>query len=412
MKQASRWFLCCTLAAALTLTGCGGGNSGSSSGSVSGSTSVGSSAAQSAAWRTGLGVLTETTGTDRAGNIHTVAAAVLLDADGKLAGVTLDELELSVSADSTGKVTTPTDTRTKRQKGKDYPLAEVSGLKKGWAEQADAFGSWLEGKTPDEVKKLKTDADGKPTEADLLSGCTIAVDRYRDAVVRAYENAQVLGAARGDTVKLGVEVAEMPQGLAGTDDKDAQVQAKITLAVVTMDENARVTSAIGDMTEPELSVSADGTVSAPREPVYTKNELGDRYGMRSASVRQGMVRAQRRLVRLSEGQKRRGDRQALRRRHGCRPEGAVHHLSHRPAKGGAEGYGGAVIIKTGCPSAQKVRGDFLWIPPQAQSQKGYVHFPTKSGLTGGAKQCIVQKIKVSSCKTATNALFYNHSLPL
>ena len=188
------------------------------------------------------------------------------------------------TVDSTGKVTTPTDTRTKRQKGKDYPLAEVSGLKKGWAEQADAFGSWLEGKTPDEVKKLKTDADGKPTEADLLSGCTIAVDRYRDAVVRACENAQVLGAARGDTVKLGVEVAEMPQGLAGTDDKDAQVQAKITLAVVTMDENARVTSAIGDMTEPELSVSADGTVSAPREPVYTKNELGDRYGMRSASA--------------------------------------------------------------------------------------------------------------------------------
>ena len=62
------------------------------------------------------------------------------------------------------------------------------------------------------------------------------------------------------------------------------VQAKITLAVVTMDENARVTSAIGDMTEPELTVSADGTVSAPREPVYTKNELGDRYGMRSASA--------------------------------------------------------------------------------------------------------------------------------
>ena len=42
---------------------------------------------------------------------------------------------------------------------------------------------------------------GKPTDADLLSGCTIAVDRYRDAIVRACENAQVLGAARGDTVK-------------------------------------------------------------------------------------------------------------------------------------------------------------------------------------------------------------------
>ena len=393
MKQASRWFLCCTLAAALTLTGCGGGNSGSSSGSVSGSTSVGSSAAQSAAWRTGLGVLTETTGTDRAGNIHTVAAAVLLDADGKLAGVTLDELELSVSADSTGKVTTPTDTRTKRQKGKDYPLAEVSGLKKGWAEQADAFGSWLEGKTPDEVKKLKTDADGKPTDADLLSGCTIAVDRYRDAVVRACENAQVLGAARGDTVKLGVEVAEMPQGLTGTDDKDAQVQAKITLAVVTMDENARVTSAIGDMTEPELSVSADGTVSAPREPVYTKNELGDRYGMRSASaLGKEWYEHSAGWCGYLKGKNAVENRQALHRRHGCRPEGAVHHLSYRPAKSGAEGHGGAVIIKTGCPSAQKVRGDFLWIPPQAQSRKGYVHtFPQKAGLQAGQSSALCKK---------------------
>ena len=111
-----------------------------------------------------------------------------------------------------------------------------------------------------------------------------ADNRYRDAIVRACENAQVLGAARGDTVKLGVEVAEMPQGLAGTDDKDAQVQAKITLAVVTMDENARVTSAIGDMTQPQLTVSADGTVSGPEEPVYTKNEQGDKYGMREASA--------------------------------------------------------------------------------------------------------------------------------
>ena len=77
----------------------------------------------------------------------------------------------------------------------------------------------------------------------------------------------------------------MPQGLMGTDDKDAQVQAKITLAVVTMDENARVTSAIGDMTQPQLTVSADGTVSGPEEPVYTKNEQGDKYGMREASAR-------------------------------------------------------------------------------------------------------------------------------
>lgn len=287
MKKIPRMILGCTLAAALALTACSrsdSGSSGSMSTNMGGSSSQTGQAGQNAAYHTGLGILTEASDQERAGKIDTIAAAVLLDAEGRVADVMLDEVEISVTGDSTGKVTMPTDDRTKRQKGDDYPLAAVSSLKKGWAEQADAFGSWLEGKTPEEVRKLKTDADGKPTDADLLSGCTIAVERYRDAVVRACENAQVLGAARGDTVKLGVEVAEMPQGLAGTDDKDAQVQAKITLAVVTMDENARVTSAIGDMTEPELTVSADGTVSAPREPVYTKNELGDRYGMRSASA--------------------------------------------------------------------------------------------------------------------------------
>ena len=45
----------------------------------------------------------------------------------------------------------------------------MSSLKKGWAEQADAFGNYLTGKTPDEVKKLATDDDGKPKDADLLS---------------------------------------------------------------------------------------------------------------------------------------------------------------------------------------------------------------------------------------------------
>lgn len=51
-----------------------------------------------------------------------------------------------------------------------------------------------------------------------------------------------------------------------------------------MDSDGRVTSAIGDMTQPQLTVSADGTVSGPEEPVYTKNEQGDKYGMREASA--------------------------------------------------------------------------------------------------------------------------------
>ena len=172
----------CVLAAALLLTGCGGSNGSSSgSGSMSGGMNS-SSASGTAAYRTGLGVLTETSDDGNSGKVELIAAAVTLDENGRLADVQFDELESVVTADGTGAVTLPTDDRTKRQKGDDYPLAAVSSLKKGWTEQADAFAKHLTGRTPEEVEAIKTDADGKATDADLLSGCTIAVDRYRDAV--------------------------------------------------------------------------------------------------------------------------------------------------------------------------------------------------------------------------------------
>ena len=146
-----------------------------------------------AAWRTGLGILTEASASGDTSKVNTITAVVVLDGEGRLADVTLDEMELSLSADSSGGITLPSDLRTKRQKGSSYPLAAVSSLEKGWAEQADAFGRWLTGKTPDEVRDIKTDEDGKPADADLLSGCTIAVDGYRDAVLRACENAKAAG---------------------------------------------------------------------------------------------------------------------------------------------------------------------------------------------------------------------------
>lgn len=109
----------CALAAALLLTSCGKNNAGSSgSGSMSGVASGSSSASQTtAAWKTGLGVITEASEEDRTGSIELVAAAVLLDGDGKISGVKLDELETTFSAGGDGAVNLPKDYRTKRQKG-------------------------------------------------------------------------------------------------------------------------------------------------------------------------------------------------------------------------------------------------------------------------------------------------------
>ena len=63
------------VAAALLLTACGKSNSGSGSMSSSGMSSSTASTAQNGAWKTGLGVLTETTDDHRTGKINLVAAA-------------------------------------------------------------------------------------------------------------------------------------------------------------------------------------------------------------------------------------------------------------------------------------------------------------------------------------------------
>ena len=79
--------------------------------------------------------------------------------------MTFDELESTISADGSGVLSMPTDTRTKRQKGDDYPLAAASGIKKGWTEQADAFADYLKGMT---AEKSCQAGDGGRREA---QGC-------------------------------------------------------------------------------------------------------------------------------------------------------------------------------------------------------------------------------------------------
>ena len=197
-KQIRR--LAALAASALLLAGCSGpssmsSSSGSSSGSMGGTAGSAGSAGSTSAegWKPGLAVVGESVAGVAGGEVGTLAAAVLLEGEGHILHTVVDELETQVSA-AEGSLTLPDDLRTKRQKGDgDYPLAAVSEIGKGWADQADALAKHLEGMTASEVAALKTDDEGRAADPDLLAGCTIRIDGYRDAIAKACREAKPIG---------------------------------------------------------------------------------------------------------------------------------------------------------------------------------------------------------------------------
>ena len=197
-KQIRR--LAALAASALLLAGCSGpssmsSSSGSSSGPMGGTAGSAGSAGSTSTegWKAGLAIVSESEAGDAGGEVSTIAAAVLLDGEGRILHTVVDELETQVSA-AEGSLTLPDDLRTKRQKGDgDYPLAAVSEIGKGWADQADALAKHLEGMTASEVAALKTDDEGRAADPDLLAGCTIRIDGYRDAIAKACREAKPIG---------------------------------------------------------------------------------------------------------------------------------------------------------------------------------------------------------------------------
>ena len=82
--------------------------------------------------------------------IDSVAAAVLVDADGKVVQVKIDEAQTKPDlAVDNGNVT---DLRTKLEKQGDYNMKGASPIGKEWYEQIAAFETWATGKTVDEIK--------------------------------------------------------------------------------------------------------------------------------------------------------------------------------------------------------------------------------------------------------------------
>lgn len=205
--------------------------------------------------------------------IDSVAAAVLVDADGKIIDCKIDEAQTKPDlATNNGDVA---DLRTKLEKKEDYGMKGVSPIGKEWYEQVAAFEEFAKGKTADEITAAVGD-DGYPSNADLKAGCTIAVADIAKAVSNAVTNAQDLGASANDTLKLAVTTEKYYES------NETNLQYDSNYAVVTLSADGKITSCIIDASQAKCTI-ADGKFTVAEGTFASKKELKDDYGMKGIS---------------------------------------------------------------------------------------------------------------------------------
>lgn len=231
-----------------------------------------------AAAKTGLAVISEIKDdeynkSETALEIDSVAAAVLVDADGKIIDVKIDEAQ--TKPDLTVNDGNVDDLRTKLEKKDDYGMKGVSPIGKEWYEQAAAFETWAKGKTADEVK-AGVGADGYATDADLKAGCTIVATGFAEVVAKAVAAAEDCGASSTDTLKLSVATEKYYES------NETNLQYDSNYAAVTLNADGKITSCLIDASQAKCTI-ADGKFTVEKGAFITKKELKEDYNMKMAS---------------------------------------------------------------------------------------------------------------------------------
>lgn len=239
---------------------------------------------EAAALKTGFSVTAslghESHGTDDDKiEIDTVAAAVLVDADGKVVACQIDEAQTQPDLKVNDGFVDDAALRTKKEKKEDYGMVAYGpedSIKKEWYEQIAAFEEWTIGKTADEISGALGE---EGTVADLAASCTIYSGKFVQVVTEAIANATEAGAKTGDTLKLVLETGKYYESKAGE-----LVQYDTNIAAVTTDAEGKITSCILDATQGKCYVKDGKFVSQdsdayPEGEFKSKKQLGDDYNM-------------------------------------------------------------------------------------------------------------------------------------
>lgn len=294
MKKLLALVLSITLAA-VAFTGCGSDKNDSNettSAETTVSESVENPGATDGAVKTGLAVISSSTGSKEAGEedgkaaMDSTVVAVTVDADGKIVDCVIDVLQTRIGFTAEGKLTTPADTefKTKLELGDDYGMKPSSAIGKEWYEQIAVFCDYVKGKTAEEVQGTELEEDNYFVDEDLAATCSIKVSSYINGVVKAVANAKDMGASASDKLSLGI-TSNMGYSKDAEADADGLAQASTTYAVLTTDASGKITSSIVEASQTNVNFDATGKITSElAADNKSKTELGEDYGMRSASA--------------------------------------------------------------------------------------------------------------------------------
>ena len=239
--------------------------------------------------KTGLAVITSLEKSANPGDadglaqVDSTVVAVLVGADGKIISCKIDASQAKINFSKEGKLVTDLKTtfKSKQELGTEYGMTKASKIGKEWNEQANAFASYVEGKTVEEVKGIAL-KEGVPSDADLASSVTIHVSDYIAAIEKAVANAQDLGAKSTD--KLGLSVTtDLGQSKDASADAEGLAQAYSFYSAVTT-ADGKITSCYIDASQGSVNFDTKGTITTDLKVApQTKQELKEAYGMKKVS---------------------------------------------------------------------------------------------------------------------------------
>ena len=182
------------------------------------------------------------------------------------------------TVDFDGEYINISNLKTKAELGDEYGMANAirygmdnnyDGIVKEWYEQARVFEQYVVGMTADEVANMQTQfVNNHYISADdalLSAGCTIQIDGFRNAVVKACNDDQARTFATGSDFTVGLSIISQDNG------SNFDYYNYVATVKMNVDFAASVTSTTDGTT---LAFIIDGA-----QPQATIDEYGDVYNV-------------------------------------------------------------------------------------------------------------------------------------